>query len=37
MIITEAPHLCMPRTNSPMKTLLVRLVIELYASVEDGV
>ena len=28
MIITEAPHLCMPRTNSPMKTSLVRFVIE---------
>ncbi len=28
MIITEAPHLWRPRTNSPMKTSLVRFVIE---------
>ena len=28
MIITEAPHLCMPRTNSPIQTSLVRWVIE---------
>ena len=28
MIITEAPHLCMPRTNSPSQTSLVRWVIE---------
>ena len=28
MTITEAPHLCIPRTNSPRKTSLVRWVIE---------
>ena len=28
MIITVAPHLCMPRTNSPRKTSLVRWVTD---------
>ena len=27
-IITEAPHLCIPRTNSPIQTSFVRCVIE---------
>ena len=37
MIITLAPHLCIPRTNSPRKTSLVRWVIDPYAWVADGV
>jgi hypothetical protein len=36
MIITVAPHLWRPRTNSPRKTSLVRCVIESYASVAEG-
>ena len=31
MIITEAPHLCMPRTNQPQVTSLVMYSMLLYA------
>ncbi len=34
--ITVAPHLCMPRTNSPRKTSFVMNRIDSYARVGDG-
>ena len=34
--ITDEPHLCMPRTNSPRKASLVMNRTDSYACVGDG-